>query len=487
MRSRPRSIPAALALALAFAAPGLALTSELAQKTEVAGALKLLDAWIQEEVDYRHLPGLSIGVVDDQELIWAKGYGVSDFEKGTPTTPRTLYRLGSVSKLFTATAILELRDAGKLSLDDRVTKLLPEFAAVKNPFVGAPAVTIRHLLTHTSGLPRDAPFPAWTTHEFPSGPEVLGSLGELELLTPPGARYHYSNLGVGLLGHVIARASGESYADYLREHVFAPLGMSASTAAPSEEVLHTRATSYYRLMLDGSRPVFPYYDMNGLASAGNVISNVEDLARFAELQFRAGGGHPAGGAQILSGWTLDEMHRVDFVYPSFSGGRGLGFGVSRDGDTTFVGHGGWIGGNRTYFLTVPARKIAVIAQINADDGNPYLFARKAWDLLAPAIAAATAVPAPAPVPDPAWQNWVGDYVDPWGYEYQVMILGGRLTVYEKNVPPDDDPEQDLTPLDPLGGTRFRMPDGESLVFELDDAGRVNRIRRRYDFLTPKPR
>ena len=240
-------------------------------------------------------------------------------------------------------------------------------------------------------------------------------------------------------------------------------------------------------MSDGSRPIFPFYSMNGLAGAGNVLSNVLDLARFAELQFRDGVGHPAGGPQILSGWTLDEMHRAALVYPSFDGGRGLGFAVSRDADTTFVGHGGWIGGNRTHFLTVPAAKVATIVQINADDGDPYLFARQAYDLVGAAIAKATAVAQPRPVPDPAWANLVGDYVDPWGYEYRVLILDGRLAMYDQSYPPDENPERDVTYLKPLGGLTFQLPDGETAAFELDAQGNVERIRRRYDYLTPAPR
>ena len=462
---------------------GTGSTIPLARQPEVSGALSLIDLWLRERVSAGLSPGLSIAVVRDQELLWAAGYGWSDLASRTAATPATLYRIGSASKLFTATAVLQLRDAGKLALDDPVAKHLPEFT-VANPFPGTPAVTLRHLLTQTSGLPRDTVFPYWTTHVFPSREEILGSLRLLTLIKPPGESYTYSNLGMGLLGPVIERASGLTYADYLARHVFEPLGMAHSTADPALAAAAPRATAYYRRFADGSRKSFDYYDMNGLASAGNVVSSVEDLARFAALQFRDG---PAGGAQVLSGATLREMRRPQFVYPSFTGGRGLGFAVTRAGDATLVSHGGWIGGNRTHLLLAPADELAVIVACNADDADPYFVSRRVYDILAPALAKATAKPPAAPQPDPAWQRYLGVYTDPWGWEYEVLVLGGELVMYEHDYPPEDDPRDGLTALRPAGEHRFLMPDGEAVVFELGADGRVKRVRRRYEYLEPVKR
>ena len=260
--------------------------------------------------------------------------------------------------------------------------------------------------------------------------------------------------------------------------------MTSSTAAPTEEHHRRRATSYYRRAADGSRQIFQYYDMEGLAAAGNVVSSVEDLAAFARLQFRDGA---PGGAQILAGTTLREMQRPQFVYPSFEGGRGLGFAVSRSDGVTFVAHGGWIGGNRTYLLLEPSAKIAVIVAANADDADPSSIARKAYDVMAPAIAAATATPEPPRVADPAWQRYTGIYTDPWGWEYEVMVLDGRLVLYEHSYPPDDNPLDAITRLAPVSEHTFRMPDGEPVVFEMGAGGRVERVRRRFEYLTPVDR
>lgn len=470
---------AAIAALLVALVPLPLSAAGLADQPPVADALAILDLWLKEQIAAGVAPGLSVAVVHDQELVWANGYGYADLESRRPATASTLYRLGSVTKLFTATAILQLRDAGKLALDDPVAKHLPELQ-IRNPYPDAPPVTLRHLLTQTSGLTRDAPIPYWTTHDFPSREQLLASLPGVELTHRPGEAYTYSNLGMALLGLVIERRSGQSYAAYLREHVFVPLGMTSSTAAPAPDDQH-RATSYYRRAANGTRRIFDYYDMNGLAAAGNVVSSVEDLAAFARLQFRDGA---AGGAQILAGPTLREMQRAQFVYPSFEGGRGLGFAISRSDGVTFVAHGGWIGGNRTYFLLAPTQKIAVIVAANADDADPTAIARRAYDVVAPAIAAATATPEPPHVADPSWQRYVGTYTDPWQWEYEVLVRDGRLVLYEHDYPPEDDPRKSLTVLTPVSDREFRMPDGEPVVFELDAAGHVVRMRRRFEYLAP---
>jgi len=500
---KPTSIRASLVVGWLLASPALAAGTPtdraapvveaspsgskepLAVHPGVAGALALLDLWIGEQLADRDLPGLSIAVVHNQELVWAKGYGFADLAAGTPATPQTLYRLGSVTKLFTATAVMQLRDAGKLRLDDPVSRHLPWFA-VGSGLTDAPAITIRHLLTHTSGLPREAAFPYWTDHVFPSREELIAALPGQRAVFAPEDRIKYSNLGVALLGEVVAAVSGEPYAEYLRRHLFEPLGMTSTTVAPVAEHHQRRATSYLRRMPDGGRETFDYYDTGAIAPAANGVANVEDLARFAMLQFRDG---PAdGGAQVLAGSTLREMQRPHRVDDDWQGGRGLGFAIRRREGESLVFHGGWIGGNRTLVLLAPARKMAVIVAINADDGSPGELGFRAYDLLAPAIASAAASPEPSapPRPDPAWRRYLGTYADPWHWEYEVMVVGGDLVLYARSYPPADDPGEGVTRLEPVAEHTFRMPDGEPLVFELDAAGRVERIRRRHDYLYPVP-
>ncbi len=475
----PRSL--VLSALLLLAPPPAAGAGELAGHPKVAAALDLLDLWIEEQRAYHGVPGLAIGVVVDQELIWAKGYGVSDLSTGAPMTPETVFRAGSITKLFTATAVMHLRDAGKLRLDDPVSRHLPWFS-VKSAFEGAPEITVRQLLTHTSGLPREAAFPYWTTHDFPTREQVIQALPGQDAVYAPASRYKYSNLGMALLGEIVAAVSGVPYAEYLAKHVLEPLGMTRSSAAPDDALRSRMTTAYLRREDDGRRKIADYYETRALAPAANLVSSVEDLARFAALQFRDA--PHAGGAQVLRGSTLQEMRRPHWVKADWSGGLGLGFRVARRQGKTLVTHGGWVAGHRSHFLLVPAEKVAVVAMTNADDASPSRFSYRAYDVVGSAIAAATAPEPKEKRADPAWQRYTGVYTDPWGWEYRVMILDGELVMYEHNYPPEDDPESALTRLEPVAEHTFRMSDGELVVFELGEDGEVTRVRRRYDYIYP---
>src|SRR5439155_3825777 len=150
----------------------------VADHPDVAGAQRLFESWIRGQMAYRQLPGIAVGVVYDQELVWAKGFGYADVESRTPVTPATKFRMASHSKLFTATAIMQLRDAGKLRLDDPVSKYLPWFK-IQPAEPDDPPVTIEELLTHSAGLPREAGS-HWITYDFPTEEQVLAG-GPLEV------------------------------------------------------------------------------------------------------------------------------------------------------------------------------------------------------------------------------------------------------------------------------------------------------------------
>ena len=455
---------------------------KLQDHPEVADAVTVFEKWVEQHIAHRHVPGLSIAVVYDQEIVWANGYGFSDLETKTPATPATVYRIGSITKLFTSTAILQLRDQGKLRLDDPVALHLPWFA-VPNAFPDAPEITIRQLLTHTSGLAREADVPYWTDHVFPTRKELAEVVRRQDVLNPPETTYHYSNLGMSLLGEIVTEVSGQPWADYVQEKILQPLGMSSSSTDPDEKLLSRLATAYMLEDAHGTREVMEYYEAGAIAPAGGIVSTVEDLGGFASLQFRDG---PAGGEQILKGSTLREMHRPHWVYPSFTGGMGLGFRVNHRDGKNFVGHGGSIGAHVTNLLTVPSEKIAVIVAINADNGSPLTVARQAYEVIAPAILKATQKPAPpAPEADPEWQRYVGLYADPWGWEYEVMILGGELVVYGYDYPPWENASTGYERLTPVEGTTFRRPNKDLVTFELDDAGNVVRVKRNNNYLFPK--
>jgi CubicO group peptidase (beta-lactamase class C family) len=462
-------------------------SSPLAEREEVGSGIRLLEAWIESQMAYRNLPGMSIGIVRDQELVWARGFGYADVEKKLPATPATIYRIASISKTFTSLAVMQLRDQGQLKLDEPASRYLPALALPSGP--DAPPITLRHLLTHTAGLPREAPFPYWTDQRFPSREEVLKGLAQQQAVYPPETKWKYSNLGLTLAGEVVAAVSGQPFDAYVHKHILQPLGMNSTSVELPEGQRSRLATGYGRRLPDGGRAVRPFSDVRGIAPAAGFSSTVEDLARYVALQFRDG---PAGGSQIVKGSTLREMQRVHWLMPDWKSGRGLGWQIIHREDGDLVGHGGWVAGYQTAVYFRPRDKLAVIALTNADDGLPYPGAPesvvdRAFKWIGPALAR-TADPTPTPKPNPQWQKYVGKYRSPWA-DSQVLIYQGQLVLID---PTAADPLSGLSTLVEIAPHTFRIedgppfgPHGERVVFELGADGKVSRLKIGENFSYPQ--
>ncbi len=472
-------------LVLSLSLPSVALdlpqptpvgTTAPARSTGFQEKEALLDAWITAQMAGQGLPGMSVGLVHDGQLVWAKGYGYSDTEKKTPASPATIYRMASVTKTFTATAIMQLRDAGKLGLDDPVSKYLPWFK-VSSRFSDAPAITLRHLLTHTSGLPREAAFPYWTDNAFPTLEEIKATLPGQEAIFPTETRWKYSNLGFALAGEVIAAVSGEPYEHYIRTHILEPLGMASSSMALPEAQLSRLATGYGQRQPNGSRVTRPFTDCRGITPAANLSSTVEDLAKYLAFQMSDG---TVGGKVILKASTLKEMHRVQWIQQDWQSGWGLGFSVTHLGGKAYVGHIGILSGYRTAISFLPDEKAGVIVLSNADDGQPSFYLRQVFALLGGTLKAAP-VQAPVPQVDQAWVRFTGRYCNFWG-ESDVRILDGNLVLVD---PEADEPLNGMIRLIPDGKDRFRVPVpdrlsydsiGEAVTFENGPDGEVVRMK-----------
>lgn len=458
------------------AAEGATAKVAVSDHPEVAGNIKVLEAWIQSQMAYRGLPAMSVGVVYDQELIWAKGFGFADVEKKIPATPATIYRMASVTKTFTATAIMQLRDAGKLSLEDPVVKHLPWFK-IKSPFADAPAITIRHLLTHTAGLPREAAYPYFTDNKYPTLDQIKEKLPNQEAVYAPETHWKYSNLGLALAGEIVARISGEPYEVYMRDHILKPLGMDSSTVLFPVEARDRLAVPYGRRMPDGQREIRPDTDAKGITPAANLSSTVEDLARY--LSFHIGDGKVAG-KPVLKSSTLREMHRVQWLQDDWKSGWGIGFAITRAESRTIVGHGGWVPGYRTQISFSPEDKMGVIVLTDADDGDPGFYVKQVFALLAPAIKKATAPTPLVAQPDPSWSNYVGTYRDPWG-DTEIVVVNGELVMMD---PREDDPKGSLVKLVPIEKNKFKIVAetfssgeiGEFVSFELGADGKAVRMK-----------
>jgi D-alanyl-D-alanine carboxypeptidase len=460
-------------------------SSELARRPEVASALRMLEAWIEHEMEFRAIPGVSIGIVYDQELIWARGFGYADVEKKIPATPETVYRIASISKLFTSTAIMQLRDAGKLGLDDPVAKHLAWFKIKPSDPANEP-ITIRNLLTHTGGMPREAPYPYWSDFDFPTREKLIEGLARQQTAFPPYTKWKYSNLGVAIAGQIVEVVSGEPYAQYVEKHILEPLGMTGSSVGVSEGTGPRLATGYGRRQADGSRAVQRVADLRAFNPAGGVCSTVEDLARFASLQLRA---YEGGGPPILKGSTLREMHRVQWLSPDWTCGWGIGFRVTHTSERDLINHSGWVLGHLTYFAVSPKEKVGVIVLTNADDVAPRVGLHsvamtRAFQWVAPAIVKAAAVPTEPKTADPQWQMYVGKYRSPWE-DTQILVLNGELVALSMT---SADPSAGRVRLIRTGKHTFRtesdgafVEDGDIVVFEVGDDGQVKRLRWNDDY------
>jgi len=451
--------------ALAAQAPAV---RNVATDPDVLGQQRLFSAWIEGQIAYRGLPGIVVGVVADQELVWAQGFGSADLAAKKPMTPQTAFRMASHSKLFTATAIMQLREQGKLRLDDPVVKYLPWFKLDPAGADDGP-ITIEQLLSHSSGMPREAG-DHWTTREFPTEAEIRSLMSDRDAAFAPATRWKYSNLAYTVAGLVIEAVSGEKWADYVQRHIYTPLGMTASSVDRDVPAL---ATGYTRRMPDGTRSTIPFTDARGMASATGITSTVEDMAKFVSAQFRRG---PMGGRQILSSGSLREMHRVRSVENTWLSGTGIGFASTRIGDRTYVGHGGGYPGYTTQTLIQLDDRVGVIVLTNTNDSDPSFIARQLMSSVGAAVAKASAVKPVVVAWDPAWARFAGRYRGIWG-DQQVVLLNERLVIMTPNGANLENP----TELVPLGGGRFRYTArtgggevGEVVRF-VEENGRVVRM------------
>lgn len=449
----------------------------------VSSRLALFEIWTERQMVYRGQPGIAVGLVDRNGLLWGRGFGIEDLERGVPVTVDSVFRVGSISKLFAATAILQLVEEGRLRLDDAVAARLPAMASV-GP-VGDPVepITLRHLLTHTAGLPREAAFPYWTDRRFPTIEAMLAALGDQPVPEGPGERIRYSNFGIALLGAVVEATTDGRYRDWVRRRIFEPLGM-LSSAATWGEIDQQRLVTGYLIRRGGKQPRAPVTDARGLAPAADVSSTVADLARFVAAHLLAAADEPNG---FVRGATAREMQRVQHVDTGWLSGRGLGFSVWRDGARTLVGHGGWVAGYRAQLTFDPAAGLGLIVLTNSDEGGPGIYARALIDAVWPAIEAARdrsdrSGSASSAVDDPG--RFVGTYRNPWGEEREVLAWEGGLGMWDHSYPPTDLPGA-ATPLVRLEGDRFQLGDnGYIVVFERRPDDSVERIKIGENYVFP---
>lgn len=321
-----------------------------------------LDKLIQIEAADKNLPLLSIVLVDENGIVWSSMAGAPEEKLSGVAGADITYKVGSVSKLFTDIAVMQYVEQGILDIDAPVTTYLPNFKPT-NPF--GTDITLRMLMSHSSGLVREPTVGNYFDPTEPSLAETINSLNATTLVYAPGTKVQYSNAGIAVVGYVLERMGGKPFASLLSENVLLPLGMSNSSFTPEANVTRNLPRAYMSTY-QGTRSVAPTFEL-GMAPAGSMYSTMNDLALFMDALIKKGEGK---NGRVLSPETLEQMWspQTDLV-SGRARSYGIGFSLGElDGEKS-VAHGGAIYGFATQLKVLPGRKIGVAISTNLDMAN----------------------------------------------------------------------------------------------------------------------
>lgn len=397
----------------------------------VAAAGPQLEASLAAHLKDNRLPGGVAGVVFGDELAWSAGAGFADLAARKATGPAVLYAIASITKTFTGTAIMQLRDVGRLDLDDPAVAWLPELRQAASPFGPIEGVTIRRMLSHESGLPAEPPGTDWAVPAYQGDPEqTLARAGEIAVTLAPNAEHKYSDLAYQLLGAIVTRASGTPYPHYGQEAILRPLGMAATGFAPlSAGLPGRRATGYdWRALSD---ELDPAPAMPPVWAEGGLWSCVDDLAIWLSFQLRAHRAPPSPSpSPVLSAASLRQMHK-----PRYLAGDGwaeawsISWCATRQDDAVWIGHSGGVPGYTSTICFDPQTQVGAVVLLNGTSASAAL----AMDLAGIARRLAGSAPPliqPPPAAPREYLPLLGIYARPGlgGWLLRLEWRDGKLTV-----------------------------------------------------------
>ena len=378
-----RSILLGLALCLSAIAQDLYPTPQFSDPKrldKLKPAFGDIDKKFEGFIRQLEVPGLVYGIVVDGELVHLKTYGVANRDTREPVKDSTVFRIASMTKSFTALAVLKLRDEGKLSLEDPVAKWIPEFAKFQYPTSDTAPIRIRQLLTHGGGFPEDNP---WGDRQLAISDAQLTDWLKIGIpfSTVPDTRFEYSNYGFALLGRIVTKASGVPYSQYLKSQILEPLGMTSSTLEPSSVPEGRRAIGY-RKRGDQWLEDKPLPD-GAFGPMGGLLVDAQDLAKYVAYQLSAyppRNGAETGPVRRSSQREMQSMWRSSGLRATKQNdgslkvtaiGYGYGLGVSQDCNfAQIVGHGGGLPGFGSYMAWLPDRGVGMFAMTNLTYAGP---------------------------------------------------------------------------------------------------------------------
>jgi CubicO group peptidase (beta-lactamase class C family) len=399
----------------------------------VAEVASKLEAKAASFVKENRLPGTAVGIVHGDDLAWAAGVGFADVATRRAPERQTLYRIASITKTFTGTAIMQLRDEGRLHLDDPAVAHLPELRGADSSFGPIETVTIRRMLSHESGLMSEPPGTDWRAPTYEGVVERnFARVAEIGTKVPPNAQQKYSNLAYQLLGEIVARTSGTPYVEYVRTAILEPLGMTGSTFEPvPETLLPRRATGYAGRFLSDDLALASIPPT--IWAEGGLWSCVEDLAKWLSFQFREDGG-ARKGAQILAGLSLKEMHAARYIgNADWTEAWCISWYARRRENVIWVQHSGGLHGFITNVCFDPKHKVGAIALLNGAADASVLAMDLATIAREAVLGAAPTIEPPPPLPE-AYRDLLGIYADQEsGWLIRLEWRDGKLSVID----PDD--------------------------------------------------
>lgn len=333
-----------------------------------------IHSWLELRWKWETIPGFSVAIAKDGEILLNQSYGYANMEKKEKLTPDHLFRIASHSKTFTATAIMQLQEQGLLRIDDPVVSYVPWLKKHKDD--RWQKVTVRQLLSHSAGVIRDGSDAGyWGLHRpFPDDVQLQRALLEVDLIQEPNTKLKYSNYGYSLLGVVVHAASGQSYNDYVTKHIIEPLKLQSTFPEFDESSTKKFATGYSREDLRRRREAFPHISTNAMSAATGFCSTAADMATY----FIA---HQVGSGQLLTDESKREMQRVQWESTRDGESYGLGLDITKHYMRRLIGHSGGFPGFVTRSYIAPSDSLSVVVLSNCHGAWSSVIARAIYDLI----------------------------------------------------------------------------------------------------------
>jgi CubicO group peptidase (beta-lactamase class C family) len=358
---------------------------------KLESAMPDIDGVFRDYAAARRIPGMVWGIVIDGQLVHVGASGVQDLASQAPVTAGTIFRIASMTKSFTALSVLQLRDAGRLSLEDAVSKWIPEFSRIKLPTRDTAPLRIRQLLSHDAGFPEDNP---WADQQLAArDADLTRALQQgIPFSRPPGTRFEYSNYAFALLGRIVSKASGMPYEEYVRSHILAKLHMDSSTFSSSSVPAARRAVGY-RLQPDSTYEEERPLPQGAFDSAGGLLTSAEDLGKYVAFYLSAwpprddpedGPVRRSSVREMSHLWTFSDLnvHQAEGKAQATEGGYGFGLGVKADCRFEhIVAHGGGLPGFGSYMAWLPDYGVGIFAMATLTYSGPSQPINSAWDVL----------------------------------------------------------------------------------------------------------